>query len=239
MDNVDTDGRRCVSVFAPLCVHIYKGHQSHHPPQIGEYIDKRPAEGVQLSRPPDMNDTDNEGKASTDEKETDPDTDKYRQHGQTPAALRLYTTHKNGRPLRIENGRKIITSKYGQPPTAACKYMPIYLHAAKIRKAAHKTESQRSKEKHPAEGVQRPHSPPEYGQRGQYGQTPAALRLYKHTGTRGKHRKRKSKQPQPTRNKPPPDIDNEGNAPTYGEEKTAPAPFFCPCAAFALYGATL
>ena len=85
--------------------------------------------------------------------------------------------------------------------------MPIYLHAAKIRKAAHKTESQRSKEKHPAEGVQRPHSPPEYGQRGQYGQTPAALRLYKHTGTRGKQRKRKSKQPQPTRNKPPPDMD--------------------------------
>ena len=65
------------------------------------------------------------------------------------------------------------------------------------------------------------------------------MRLYKHTGTRGKQRKRKSKQPQPTRNKPPPDIDNEGNAPTYGEEKTAPAPFFCPCAAFALYGATL
>ena len=107
-----------------------------------------------------MNDTDNEGKASTDEKKTDPDTDKYRQHGQPPAALRLYTTHKNGRPLRIENGRKIITSKYGQPPTAACKYTPIYLHAAKIRKAAHKTESQRSKEKRPAEGVQRPHSPP-------------------------------------------------------------------------------
>ena len=152
--------RRCVSVFAPLCVHIYKGHQSHHPPRIGVYIDKRPAEGVQLSRPPDMNDTDNEGKASTDEKETDPDTDKYRQHGQPPAALRLYTTHKNGRPLRIENGRKIITSKYGQPPTAACKYTPIYLHAAKIRKTAHKTESQRSKEERPAEGVQRPHSPP-------------------------------------------------------------------------------
>ena len=62
------------------------------------------------------------------------------------------------------------------------------------------------------------------------------LRPYKHTGTRGKQRK--SKQPQPTRNKPPPDIDNEGNAPTYGEEKTAPAPFFCPCAVFALYGAT-
>ena len=77
IDNVDTDGRRCVSVFAPLCVHIYKGHQSHHPPRIGEYIDKRPAEGVQLSRPPDMNDTDNEGKASTDEKETDPDTDNH------------------------------------------------------------------------------------------------------------------------------------------------------------------
>ena len=98
--------RRCVSVFAPLCVHIYKGHQSHHPPRIGEYIDKRPAEGVQLSRPPDMNDTDNEGKASTDEKKTDPDTDKYRQHGQPPAALRLYIKHTNGRPLRIENGRK-------------------------------------------------------------------------------------------------------------------------------------
>ena len=102
MDNVDTDGRRCVSVFAPLCVHIYKGHQSHHPPRIGEYIDKRPAEGVQLSRPPDMNDTDNEGKASTDEKETDPDTDKYRQHGQTPAALRLYTTHKRPPPTNRE-----------------------------------------------------------------------------------------------------------------------------------------
>ena len=158
MDNVDTDGRRCVSVFAPLCVHIYKGHQSHHPPRIGEYIDKRPAEGVQLSRPPDMNDTDNEAKASTDEKKTDTDTDKYRQHGQPPAALRLYTTHKNGRPLRIENGRKNTTSKYGQPHTAACKYMPIYLHVAKIRKAAHKTESQRSKDKRPAEGVQRLHS---------------------------------------------------------------------------------
>ena len=102
---------------------------------------------------PDMNDTDNEGKASTDEKKTDHDTDKYRQHGQPPAAWRLYTTHKNGRPLRIENGRNITTSKYGQPQTAACKYTPIYLHAAKIRKAAHKTESQRSKEERPAEGV--------------------------------------------------------------------------------------
>ncbi len=102
VDNMDTDGRRVEAIpheqekqttpnidnvdnrtqtRPPLCVHIYKGHQSHHPPRIGEYIDKRPAEGVQLSRPPDMNDTDNEGKASTDEKKTDPDTDKYRQHG--------------------------------------------------------------------------------------------------------------------------------------------------------------
>ena len=116
---------------------------------------------------PDMDNTDNEGKASTDEKKTDPDTDKYRQHGQPPAALRLYTTHKNGRPLRIENGRNSTTSKYGQPQTAACKYTPIYLHVAKIRKAAHKTESQRSKVERPAEGVQI--ARPRYGQRGQYG----------------------------------------------------------------------
>ena len=182
MDNMDTDGRRveaiphgqekqttpnidnvdnrtqtrpplCARICPVVCPYLQRTPKPPPAPNRGIFIDKRPAEGVQLSRPPDMNDTDNEGKASTDEKKTDHDTDKYRQRGQPPAALRLYTTHKNGRPLRIENGRNITTSKYGQPQTAACKYTPIYLHAAKIRKAAHKTESQRSKEKRPAEGV--------------------------------------------------------------------------------------
>ena len=60
--------------------------------------------------------------------------------------------------------------------------------------------------------MQRPHSPPEYRQRGQYGQPPAALRLY-HTSRR---------------NKPPRIWTTWTIAPPCGEEEAAPPPFFCP-----------
>ena len=58
-----------------------------------------------------MNDTDNEGKASTDEKKTDPDTDKYRQRGQTPRRVEaVYKTHKRPPPTNRERPKNT-TSK--------------------------------------------------------------------------------------------------------------------------------
>ena len=47
-------------------------------------------------------------------------------HGQPPAALRLYTTHKNGRPLRIENGRKRSLpnmDNHQRRPANICRYI--------------------------------------------------------------------------------------------------------------------
>ena len=62
----------------------------------------------------------------------------------------VYKTHERPPPTNRERP-KMITSKYGQRrPTNIRRY----IYTAKIRKAAHKTESQRGKVKHPAEGVQ-------------------------------------------------------------------------------------